>query len=264
MRYLKLTIAYDGANYVGWQVQLNGNSVQQVLEEAWHEVTRETVRITASGRTDSGVHALAQVCSLPTGSTLSPNRMTMALNANLPDDVRVLKVEEAPSGFHAIRDSIEKTYRYQIQNDRILDVMQRKYRWQLVHELDQGLMQDAADLLVGTHDFSSFEAKGAPRNDSIRTVSRLQVDRYCQNEFTYLDIEITANGFLYNMVRNIVGSLVKVGNGRKSVNWMQEVLDARNRMVAADTAPAHALFLVSVVYETFPESDAGPESEQGQ
>ena len=249
MRYLKLTIAYDGTRYVGWQVQQNGTSIQQVLETAWQAVTGEALRITASGRTDSGVHALAQVCSLATNSALGTNRLLFALNANLPMDIRVLEVATAPEHFHAIRDAVRKTYRYQIQNGRILDVFGSLYRWHIPRPLDIEAMTRAAGHLTGKHDFSSFEAAGAPRGDSVRTVMDLSVTPKSNDHYQYIDIEVTADGFLYNMVRNIVGTLVVAGRGKQTSDWTRSVLAARDRSRAGDTAPAHGLFLVSVVYD---------------
>ncbi len=248
MRFLKLTIAYDGTGYVGWQVQPNGISVQQRLEEAWHNVTSESVRIIASGRTDAGVHALAQVCSLTTTSELPTVRLAAALNAHLPEDIRVRQVEVVPVNFHAIRDATGKTYRYQLQTGPLIDLFERRYCWFVRGSLDVSAMHTAAQHLVGTHDFSSFEATGAPRADSIRTVTRLQVHRRQLRGCTFVDVEITADGFLYNMVRNIVGTLVVVGRGKQPADWVLSVLQGRDRGLAGATAPPRGLFLVSVAY----------------
>jgi tRNA pseudouridine38-40 synthase len=248
MRFLRLAIAYDGTSYVGWQVQSNGVAIQQVLETAWHDVTGEQLRITASGRTDSGVHALEQVCSLSTASRIAPQQLVLALNANLPGDIRVLEACEAPQNFHAIRDAVSKTYRYQIQTGSVQDVFQQRYRWFVPRRLDVQAMQQAARYLAGTHDFSSFEASGAPRGDSIRTVSELVVRPWRDGRFEYVDIEITADGFLYNMVRNIVGTLIVVGRQRRQPPWVAAVRDSRDRGEAGETAPPHGLFLVAVRY----------------
>lgn len=248
MRSIKLTIAYDGSNYVGWQVQENGLAIQQVLEETWTVFTNEKIRITASGRTDSGVHALAQVCSLQTNSTIECKQIVRALNGNLPLDIRVLDAREAPDNFHAIRDAVGKTYRYQIQTGTVHDVFDRRFRWFVPRSLDVVAMQQAAKYLVGTHDFSSFEAAGAERNDSIRNVTSLTVTPSSPHGFEFIDIEISADGFLYNMVRNIVGTLVVVGRKRQESEWVQEVLRAKNRVLAGETAPAHGLFMVQVRY----------------
>ena len=250
MRCLKVTIAYQGTHYVGWQVQPNGISVQEMLEKAWTCVTHEQIRITASGRTDSGVHALRQVCSLNTTSCISAEKIAQALNANLPFDIRVLSVEEAGENFHAIRDATGKTYRYQLQTGRIQDPFQRDFRWFVPRSLNVVAMQTAAEHLIGRHDFSSFEAAGAPLQDSIRNVKKLSIMDVSMNEFKMIDIEITADGFLYNMVRNIVGSLIVVGRERQPPSWIKTVLEARDRKRAGETAPAHGLFLVEVEYAT--------------
>ena len=248
MRHLKLTIAYDGTDYVGWQVQKNGISVQQRLEEAWQAVTGESIRITSSGRTDSGVHALGQVCSLQSRSTIHGERMMFALNANLPRDIVVLEVEEAPAGFHAIRDAVSKTYRYQLQFGPRCDVLRRRFCSYVPGKLDVESMRQAANYLVGTLDFASFQAVGADRPTTIRTVTQLQIDHRSSKYFDYLDITISADGFLYNMVRNIVGTLVRVGQGTNEPGWVRWVLEQRDRTVAGKTASPEGLFLVEVNY----------------
>lgn len=253
MRSLKLTIAYEGTGYVGWQLQTNGISVQQVLESAWHAVTGETLRITASGRTDSGVHALAQICSLQTGSGMENRRLVSALNANLPFDIRVLNVEQAPDDFHAIRDATGKTYRYCLQDGSHMDLFRRNFSWRIWTRLEIGMMQQACEHLLGTHDFSGFQTTGSDRLDSIRTVRRLEIDCDERPPFRLINIEIEADGFLYNMVRNIVGSLVLVGRGKCPPSWIADVIASKDRSQAGPTAPPHGLFLVSVDY--MPMSD---------
>ncbi len=250
MRFLKLTIAYDGTGYVGWQVQSNGVSIQQVLESAWKSVTGESRRITASGRTDSGVHALGQVCSIETGSDLPSSRVARALNAHLPPDIRVLSATDAAGNFHAIRDAIGKTYRYCLQHGPGADLFRRNYCWQLHATLDAGLMREGAKFLIGMHDFRSLESAGADRTDAVRTIRALSVNESGSHQGRNIDVEITADGFLYNMVRNIVGTLVVVGRGKRSPTWIQEVLETRDRRAAGPTAPPHGLFLVSVDYAT--------------
>ncbi len=248
MRHLKLTIAYDGTNYCGWQIQSNGISIQQRLEEGWRKVTGETIRITASGRTDGGVHAEAQVCSLATNSPLSRRDLFRALNAETPFDMSVLTVEEAALGFHAIRDAIEKTYRYQIQFGKLLDPLRRHYWWHVPADLDVTAMREAAQCLLGTHDFASFQSAGAERVSTIRTVTTLSIVDDYRPPFPGMQITITADGFLYKMVRNIVGSLIRVGRGTESPNWLAWVLAQQHRRSAGQAAPAHGLFLQQVVY----------------
>lgn len=253
MRFIKLTVAYDGTEYVGWQWQDNGLSIQQCLESAWKAATGEFARMTASGRTDAGVHALAQVCSVQTRSALSTDTLRRALNAHLPRDIEVLQAEEAPAGFHAIRDALVKTYRYQVQAGRLLDVFARRYRWFVPYSLDLAAMQSAASGLCGRHDFASFQTAGSLRKSTVRTIHRIDVTGRHQPPFEYYDIEISADGFLYNMVRAIAGSLILVGRGKQPVTWLGEVLAARDRQQAGPTAPAKGLFLVRVEYgETWP------------
>jgi len=248
MRYLKLTIAYDGTDYVGWQVQDNGVSVQQRLEEGWKKVTTETTRITASGRTDSGVHALAQVCSVVTGSALPTDTLVRALNSETPYDIAVLKVEEAPEGFHAIRDAIRKTYCYHVQYGRIQDPLRLRDCWYVPGDVDVEAVRKAAVYLTGEHDFASFQATGAERKSTVRNVMQIDVDPETIHGLPGLKFTITADGFLYNMVRNIVGTLMRVGRNQNEVEWVKWVRDQHDRNVAGQTAPANALFLDHVVY----------------
>lgn len=253
MRSLKMTLAYDGTNYVGWQIQPNGRSLQETIEKALVKITGETVRAIASGRTDAGVHALAQVVSLQIESELAADVLCRALNANTPEDISVLSVEEAPAGFHAIRDSTGKRYRYVITNEELPNIFQRFYAWYIPQQLDIEGMHLAAQTLLGKHDFASFEAAGSERATSVRTISDIFVRYKEANHIKERDrenivIEIEADGFLYNMVRNIVGSLVDVGRGRQTVDWMAEVLSAKDRKAAGATAPPHGLFLVQVEY----------------
>lgn len=248
MRFLKLVVSYDGTDYCGWQVQTNGISIQQRLEEGWTSVTQEKTRITASGRTDSGVHALAQVCSLKTNSQLPPENLVRALNAETPFDISVLRVEEAPAGFHAIRDAVEKTYVYHVQFGRILDPLRMRYCWFVPGDLDLDAMRQAADFLTGEQDFASFESTGAERSSTIRTVIQLAIEQEEIHGFPGVRFRISADGFLYNMVRNIVGTLIRVGKKTNDVQWVQWVRDQNDRKCAGQTAPAHGLFLDHVVY----------------
>lgn len=248
MRIVKLTLAYDGTNYAGWQAQAEGPTVQQTLEAAIEKVTGESVRTLASGRTDAGVHALGQVASFRTENQLPADVLARAINANLPDDIAVLDAADAPPGFHPIRDAVSKRYRYEILNRRTPDVFRRHYAWHIAYSLDVPAMARASQLFVGTHDFCSFETSGAPRKDTVRTVSDLVVRREPDGESDRISIEIEADGFLYNMVRAIVGSLVEVGRGARPEPWIGEVLAACDRRRAGPTAPALGLFLVSVKY----------------
>lgn len=246
MRTFKLTLAYDGTAYSGWQYQPDRVTVQQVLEDAIERITGQRVHTVASGRTDAGVHARGQVVGLPLVTELPEGALLRALNAHLPDDVAVLEVSAVGEGFHAIRDAKRKQYRYVIHDGPVRDVFIRRFAWSTFVRLDVTPMQRAANALLGTHDFASFQSSGAPRRSTIRTVSKLSVNRVAAD---IVHIEIEADGFLYNMVRAIVGSLVEIGRGAESENWLAEVLRAADRSAAGPTAPAHGLFLVSVDYD---------------
>jgi tRNA pseudouridine38-40 synthase len=244
-RTLKLTLSYDGTNYFGWQYQPDRPTVQGTLEAALRQVTQEQIRVAGSGRTDAGVHALGQVASFQTRSRLPVEVLHKALNATLPHDVAVVEVCEAPPGFHAIRDCVRKTYRYVLHDGPVRDVFSRQYAWHVWHRLDECAMRRAAEALVGTHDFASFQTQGTERESTVRTVFDLSVERASH----LVAVEVTADGFLYNMVRTIVGTLVKVGRGQRGESWPAEVLAARDRRLAGMTAPPHGLFLVRAEYE---------------
>jgi tRNA pseudouridine38-40 synthase len=270
MRTLKLTIAYDGTAYAGWQLQPEKPTIQGTLENAIAKVTGRHVRILASGRTDAGVHALGQVVGFRTDTTLPPEVLLRAINANLPHDVAVIDAAEAAEGFHPIRDAVRKRYRYMIHDGPIRDVFCRHFAWHYVYgRLDADAMRRAAAALLGTHDFSSFETSGAKRKTSVRTVFDLVVERGAAGQggtgglgirnwgfgtktdidcSPFLTIEVEADGFLYNMVRAIVGTLVEVGRGSRPEGWPGEVLRAKDRRQAGPTAPPQGLCLVKVEY----------------
>lgn len=248
MRYFKLTVAYDGKSYVGWQAQNNGLSVQVTLEQAWLKLTGEKRRITASGRTDSGVHAEAQVCSVRTESSLPSSVFLKGLNAYLPDDIVVIGAEEMPGDFHAIRDAIGKTYRYQIQSGPIRNVLARDFWWYVPPHLDVAAMRSGAKFLVGKHDFAAFQTSGSDRLTTVRTVTELRLEYREEPPFEWVQIFISADGFLYNMVRCIAGTLAEVGKGKRPPEWCREVLKSCDRTRSGPTAPPHGLCLISVDY----------------
>ncbi len=248
-RWLKLTLAYDGGAYAGWQVQPDKPTVQGTLESALRQITQEAVRVTAAGRTDAGVHALGQVVGCRTATRLSNADLQRALNAVLPNDIAVLSIDDAAEGFHATRDAIGKRYRYQIHNGRTPSVFDRHYAWHYPQPLDAAAMHAAGQALVGRHDFSSFETAGSERPDSIRTIHELSVARGSDELADRVTIDVAGDGFLYNMVRTIVGTLVEVGTGARDLKWPAAVLAACDRREAGQTAPPHGLFLVNVSYE---------------
>lgn len=249
VRTIKLTLAYDGTAYAGWQFQPGQRTLQETLENALARITGETTRVRASGRTDAGVHALGQVVSFDTQSQHASDVFQRALNAELPDDMAVLDVTEAPLGFHAIRDAVRKRYRYVLDDGPVHDVFHRHYSWHYRQRLNADAMHRAAQALLGKHDFRSFESAWPQRTSSVRTVFDILVRRCQQNNDT-IHVEVEADGFLYNMVRAIVGTLVEVGRGSRSESWPAEALAAQDRRVAGMTAPAQGLFLLSVEYNT--------------
>ena len=248
MRTVKLTLAYDGTAYAGWQSQPDRLTVQGVLEAAIEQVTGRSSRTLASGRTDTGVHAFEQVVGFRTTSQLSAAVLRRAINARLPDDVAVLDLVDATENFHPIRDVLRKRYRYLIYDGPVRDVFRRNYAWKVQVPLDVPAMDRAAQALVGTHDFRSFQTQGAPRKTTVRTVYELSVRRGEEAENSLVTLEIEANGFLYNMVRAIVGSLVEVGRGRRPESWIAEALASADRRLAGPTAPPHGLYLLKVRY----------------
>ncbi len=275
----KLTVAYDGTDFFGWQFQPGKRTVQQTLNEALSQITSAAVVVTASGRTDAGVHALGQVVGFSTDSALAPEVLLRAMNAELPNDIAVLAIEPAPLGFDPIRHAKRKRYRYVLEDGPVLNVFALRYAWHSYRRLDADAMHRAARTLVGTHDFTSFETSGSTRVTTIRTVYELSVRRTsialggeafsapgvpATNAAEQVHLEIEADGFLYNMVRNIVGTLVEVGRGAKDERWPGEVLASLDRKAAGCAAPPQGLFLVSVSYEKSRESgDAGQSRESG-
>ena len=248
VRTLKLTLAYDGTAYAGWQVQTGQKTLQETLEAALNKITGEAIRVTASGRTDAGVHAVGQIVSFDTQSPLSAEVFQRALNAELPHDMAVLEAADAPPGFHAIRDAVRKRYRYVIHDGPVSDVFRRQYEWHYRQRLDADAMHRASQGLLGTHDFRSFESAWPQRTSSVRTLFDISVRRGFSQDDDLLATEVEADGFLYNMVRAIVGTLVEVGRGNRPEGWPAEVLAAQDRRLAGMTAPAHGLFLLRVEY----------------
>jgi tRNA pseudouridine38-40 synthase len=248
MRTFKLTLAYDGTDFAGWQWQPRQRTVQGELQKTLKGITQEEIHCAASGRTDSGVHALGQVVSFDSETSLSPAALAKALNAELPEDILVFEVVEAPFRFHAREDAVRKRYRYVVQDGRLPDLFARKYVWHVYQRLDVEKMREAAQALVGTHDFASYESSGSRRLSTERTIYDLLVERRHAELTDRIVIEVEADGFLYNMVRNIAGTLVAVGKGKQPITFAADALAQKDRRAAGMTAPAQGLFLVGVEY----------------
>jgi len=250
MPNIKLTIAYDGTRYAGMQWQRGHATIQSELERALAELTGEPVRVTASGRTDSGVHALAQVVNFVTKNDLAVDVYPRALNAALPDDIAVLDAELMPDDFHSILAARRKRYRYVLHDAPQRDVFLHNHAWRVRRKLDTTKMNDAAQLFVGTHDFAGFQGSGSRRLSTTRTVFEAAITRPHADQPHVIYFEVEAEGFLYNMVRVMIGSLVDVGRGVAEPSWISELLEHGDRKRAGMTAPAHGLFLMRVDYES--------------
>ena len=244
MRNIKLLLSYDGTEFSGGQRQRDRRTVQQVVEEAIGRLTGTVPTTNASGRTDAGVHAVGQVAHFLTASRHPPEVFVKALNATMPADVRVKGAWEMPQAFHATLDARAKLYRYVIDNGRVADPFQTRYSQHVFQPLDTAAMQRAAQSLRGRHDFHSFETQWPNRTSSVRTITHIAVNRV--NDAVWIDVE--ADGFLYNMVRSIAGTLVEVGKGKWPESRVAEVLAAEDRREAGPTAPPQGLFLVRVRY----------------
>jgi tRNA pseudouridine38-40 synthase len=246
MPNFRFLLSYDGTEFHGWQTQPGLRTVQETLECAIQEVTREErVRVNASGRTDTGVHAVGQVVNVCSATKLAPAVLRRAVNANLPEDVIIRQAEIVADGFDANRDAVRKLYRYVLHDGDVPDLFHRRYSHHCRYKLDAAAMARAAQVLVGTHDFRCFETEWPNRATSVRTITHLAVER--AGDWITLDVE--ADGFLYNMVRAITGTLINVGRGYWPVEHVARILECGDRAQAGPTAPARGLFLVRVSYE---------------
>ncbi|MBQ2556187.1 MAG: tRNA pseudouridine(38-40) synthase TruA [Thermoguttaceae bacterium] len=288
MRRVKLELCYDGSNYSGWQIQPKQPKVKTIqgeLEKAVERVVCEHVEVLGSGRTDAGVHALCQVASFVTESQLPVDAMTRAINAFLPHDIRIWRVLDVPLDFHPIRDVVRKRYRYLASDSRPAYPFFRRYAWNLLQRVDLAQMRNAAALLLGTHDFSAFQTVGSPRKSTVRTIFDIRVERLpLDAAFRFpklsppcseikgssddsirrenagfpdletpglISFEVEADGFLYNMVRAIVGTLYLFGQRHKGFEnpaFMDEIIKKADRRLAGPTAPPHGLYMINVVY----------------
>jgi tRNA pseudouridine38-40 synthase len=248
MRNIKLIIEYDGGAYCGWQRQSNGLAVQQVIEECIGKMIGEEVRITGSGRTDAGVHALHQVANFHTSSRLGERNLLLGINSLLPADIVVRDVCEIPLSFHACFDAVSKVYLYRICNRPVRPILERNHSWFIWEPLDLARMEEALPVFKGTHDFSSFCSTHTDSVDHIRTILAMTVEK---DHAGMIDISMEADGFLRYMVRTIVGALVDCGRGKRSWKEVSEILAAKDRRQAGLTAPPQGLFLMDVKYDDF-------------
>ncbi len=244
MKRILLTVEYDGTNYAGWQRQLNGLAVQQVLEEALQKATGERIVVTGASRTDAGVHALGQAVHFDTESRIPPEKYPFVLNTMLPRDVRVHTGREVPEGFHARFMTCGKRYTYRIVNSRHASAIRRNTHVHVPLELDLAPMQEAAKLLLGTHDFAAFQAAGGTAKTTVRTIHRAGLTRSGDE----ISLTVEGDAFLYNMVRIIAGTLIEIGLHRRDVSAFAQAYETLDRLSLGVTAPPHGLELTKVYY----------------
>lgn len=245
MRNIKLTIEYEGKDYNGWQKQPNHLNIQGEIEKAIQSVMHEEVELIGSGRTDAGVHAFGQVANFKIESDFPIEKMATAINSQLKKSIRILNAEEVPLEFHSRYHCHKKTYGYIIDNSEQGTAIYRNMTYHVSQPLDVEKMQEAAKYLVGEHDFSSFKSSGTSSKSSVRTIYQANIAK----EQNRVVIMLTGNGFLYNMVRIIAGTLVEIGLGDREPSEMKEILEAKDRQKAGKTLAAQGLFLMSVEYE---------------
>ena len=244
MRYA-IGIEYDGTAYNGWQRQKTGIGVQQRVEEALAIVANHDAEVTCAGRTDTGVHASAQVAHFDSTSERSDRGWLLGLNSNLPDDINVTWIRAVDDGFHARFSATGRAYRYVILNRLVRSALSRHRAWWVHQPLDAGRMHDAAQYLVGEHDFSAFRAAGCQANSATRELTSISVAR---RDGDWVVLDVAANAFLQHMVRNITGTLAAIGGGEQPVEWISAVLEGRDRTEGGVAAPPHGLTLVRVDY----------------
>ena len=244
MRNIKLTIEYDGTNFSGWQVQKDKRTVQEEIENALSKILKKEVSIVGSGRTDAGVHALGQVASFKTEKTIKPQELLWGINTMLPIDIVVTNVEEVDEEFNARISAKKKHYRYVINNGKFPSALNANREYHFKYFLDIEAMQMAADDLIGEHNFKAFSAAGSTVKDYTRTIYLLKVNRLGDRVI----IDVVGNGFLYNMVRIIVGTLLDVGSGKLDICVMKNMLETKDRTLGGRTAGPEGLYLVDVEY----------------
>ena len=240
----RMIVEYDGTAYCGWQRQINGPSVQQTLEEALSRLTGETVSVTGSSRTDAGVHAMGLCAHFDSATRIPAEKIAFALNTMLPEDIRIRESGPAPEGFHARYSAAGKVYRYRFYNSRHASAIGRQYAAHVPLVLDEGRMHEEAQALCGTHDFAAFAASGSVAKSTVRTIYRVQVARRGDE----VELMILGDGFLYNMVRIIAGTLMEVGTGKRETGAIASAIETGDRLKLGQTAPAKGLALMRVLY----------------
>jgi len=245
LRRFRLTVEYDGTQYCGWQRQINGPSVQQEIEQALSRLTGETIAVTGSSRTDAGVHACGLCAHFDSATRVPAQKLAFALNTMLPPDIRIRESALAPQGFHARYSAAGKVYRYCFYNSRHDCAIGRQFMAHVPLPLDESLMQQEALSLLGTHDFAAFAASGSVVKNTVRTIYRARVVRSGDQVTLY----VLGDGFLYNMVRIIAGTLMEIGTGKRESGAIREAIETGNRLALGQTAPAKGLTLMDVLYE---------------
>lgn len=245
MRRIKLTVAYDGTNYHGWQFQPGSATIEGELNRHLTELFKEEITVIGASRTDTGVHALCNIAVFDTNARIPAERVAYALNQRLPEDIRVRKSEEVAPDFHPRKQATRKTYEYKILNEEFANPVERLYAHFTYVPLDEKKMQKAAEYLVGEHDFASFCAAGSTAQTTVRTIYDIAVER----KGNMISIKVTGSGFLYNMVRIIAGTLMEVGKGRFTPEQVKEILEFKDRTKAGPTAPAKGLMLYEYQFE---------------
>ena len=247
MRRILIRAAYDGTDFHGWQFQPGVRTVEGELNRAIKELTGEETQVIGASRTDAGVHALGNVAVFDTESAIPADRFGIALNTKLPEDVKVVASEEVPEDFHPRRVSVKKTYEYRIYNSDIPNPLKRREFWTVPYKLDLDKMRAAASYLVGTHDFATFCSVHTQAESTVRTIFSIEI--IGSKEDDEIKIVVTGNGFLYNMIRIIAGTLVEVGRGSHESEWVDEILKGTDRTLGGPTAPPQGLILREIVFE---------------
>lgn len=244
MANIRIWLKYDGTDFHGYQVQKNGFTVQEALENAISKITGEKISITGCSRTDAGVHAYMYAANFFSETKIPMDKMPLAINTALPDSIRVYKAELTEDSFHATYSAKEKTYEYTIDTNIIADPFLKRYAWHFSYDLDIGKMKEGAQFLIGKHDFSAFMASGAQVKTTVRTVKKIEITE----KDKIITLRITADGFLYNMVRIITGTLAYCGIGKIVPSDVKVILDSKKRALGGITAPPEGLKLISIVY----------------